>query len=220
MDFNELLKQKKISKYKLSKESGVPYSTISDISTGKSKLEKCSAETLIRLCHVMNMSVEELFPDIVYPEIKKKTVVKKQPTKKTSIENQTNNKTVVEKQTKNKTAVEKQTKNKTVVEKQTNKTQTEIKANLQQAPHKIPQTDEIDLCYEDSIKSFYELVDEKMEELGQLPFLIENIKRKAVDSLYEKERIDDCKYLLEILDQLCVMYHFPMLKEYDYIRYM
>lgn len=190
MDFNELLKQKKISKYKLSKESGVPYSTISDISTGKSKLEKCSAETLIRLCHVMNMSVEELFPDIVYPEIKKKTAVKKQ------------------------------TKNKTVVEKQTNKTQTDIKADLKQAPQKIPQTDEIDLSYEDSIKSFYELVDEKMEELGQLPFLIENIKRKAVDSLYEKERIDDCKYLLEILDQLCVMYHFPMLKEYDYIRYM
>lgn len=200
MDFNELLKQKKISKYKLSKESGVPYSTISDISTGKSKLEKCSAETLIRLCHVMNMSVEELFPDIVYPEIKKKTVVAKQ----------TNNKDVVVKQTKNKT----------VVEKQTNKTQTDIKPDLQQAPQKIPQTDEIDLSYEDSIKSFYELVDEKMEELGQLPFLIENIKRKAVDSLYEKERIDDCKYLLEILDQLCVMYHFPMLKEYDYIRYM
>jgi len=38
MDINELLEQKNITKYKLSKISGIPFSTISDISAGKAKL--------------------------------------------------------------------------------------------------------------------------------------------------------------------------------------
>ena len=67
MDFNKLLEEKNISKYKLSKESGVPYSTVCDISTGKSVLLKCSAETVLRISHVLGMTAEELVGDISYP---------------------------------------------------------------------------------------------------------------------------------------------------------
>ena len=70
MDFSKLLEEKKISKYKLSKQSGVPYSTICDICTGKSDILKCSAETVIRLGHILGMTAEEIIGDIEYPEIK------------------------------------------------------------------------------------------------------------------------------------------------------
>ena len=60
MSINELLEQKKISKYRLWKESGVPQATISDICTGKTRIEKCSAETIYRIATVLNVSMESL----------------------------------------------------------------------------------------------------------------------------------------------------------------
>ena len=42
----DLLSEQGISKYSLSKNSGVPYTTLSDICSGKTSLEKCSAETV------------------------------------------------------------------------------------------------------------------------------------------------------------------------------
>ena len=49
MSINELLEQKKITKYRLWKMSGVPLATISDICTGKTSIEKCSAETILNV---------------------------------------------------------------------------------------------------------------------------------------------------------------------------
>lgn len=60
MILNDLMKKKKISKYRLSKNSGVPYSTLTDILNGKSRLEKCSAETIYRLAKELEVSMEEL----------------------------------------------------------------------------------------------------------------------------------------------------------------
>ncbi len=65
MNLNEILKEKGLSKYTLSKFSGVPYSTISDISTGKAKIEKCAAETIYKLSQTLNMSMEELVEDVL-----------------------------------------------------------------------------------------------------------------------------------------------------------
>ena len=60
MSINELLVQKNITKYRLWKESGVPQATISDICTGKTSIEKCSAETLYRLSKALNLPMEFL----------------------------------------------------------------------------------------------------------------------------------------------------------------
>lgn len=60
MSLNEALTQKNITKYRLWKESGVPQATISDICTGKTKIEKCSAETIYRIAKVLNVSMESL----------------------------------------------------------------------------------------------------------------------------------------------------------------
>ena len=65
MSINELLEQKKISKYRLWKESGVPQATISDICTGKTRIEKCSAETIYRIATVLDVSMESLIAPAV-----------------------------------------------------------------------------------------------------------------------------------------------------------
>ncbi len=65
MTINDLIKQNKLSRYKLSKISSVPYSTITDICNGTASLEKCSAETVYRLADALNVSMEDLIlPDV------------------------------------------------------------------------------------------------------------------------------------------------------------
>lgn len=65
MSINEVLAQKNITKYRLWKESGVPQATISDICTGKTSIEKCSAETIYRIARVLNVSMESLIAPAV-----------------------------------------------------------------------------------------------------------------------------------------------------------
>ena len=61
----EILKEKDFTMYKLSKMSGVPYSTVSDICTGKTKLEKCSAETIYKVAKALKVTMEELLAPCV-----------------------------------------------------------------------------------------------------------------------------------------------------------
>lgn len=60
MIVNKLIEQKKISRYQLSKNSGIPYTTICDICNGKAKLSKCSAETVYKLSKEFDVSMETL----------------------------------------------------------------------------------------------------------------------------------------------------------------
>ena len=65
MNINELLQQKNLTKYKLSKISGVPFTTISEITTGKSNIKNCTAETLYKLAKALDVSMESLVDDIM-----------------------------------------------------------------------------------------------------------------------------------------------------------
>ena len=56
----ELMKNKNLSMYRLSKITNIPYSTISDICLKKTKIEKCSAETIYRLSKALEVSMEDL----------------------------------------------------------------------------------------------------------------------------------------------------------------
>ena len=60
MILNEILAQRGMTQYKLAKTSGVPHTTINDICSGKTKIEKCSAETLYKLSKPLRVSMEEL----------------------------------------------------------------------------------------------------------------------------------------------------------------
>lgn len=63
MYINELLQEKKMSKYRLAKESGIPQTTIMDICSGKAHIEKCSADTIYKIAKVLNVSMESLIEE-------------------------------------------------------------------------------------------------------------------------------------------------------------
>lgn len=60
MTINELMEKNKITKYRLAKNSGVPYTTVNDICSGKAQIKKCSAETIYRLAKELNVSMESI----------------------------------------------------------------------------------------------------------------------------------------------------------------
>lgn len=60
MMIHEAMAKRNITKYRLSKNSGVPYTTVNDICSGKAKLEKCSAETIYKICRELGISMEDL----------------------------------------------------------------------------------------------------------------------------------------------------------------
>ena len=56
----DILKQKGMSVYKLSKLSGVPYTTVNEIVLDKKKINDCKVSTIISLARALNISNEEL----------------------------------------------------------------------------------------------------------------------------------------------------------------
>jgi len=60
MNINALLAKKGITKYRLAKTSGVPQTTVTDICSGKAKIENCSGETLYKLAKALDVSMETL----------------------------------------------------------------------------------------------------------------------------------------------------------------
>ena len=60
MTINIIMKERNITKYRLSKDSNIPYSTVNDICNGKAQLEKCSAETIYKLSKALDISMESL----------------------------------------------------------------------------------------------------------------------------------------------------------------
>lgn len=68
MELVTILKNKGISVYRCSKESNVPYTTLLDIVKGKTKIEKCTAETVYKLAKVLNIAMEELLEEYLEGE--------------------------------------------------------------------------------------------------------------------------------------------------------
>ncbi len=72
MTLQNYLDQKNITKYHLSKISGVPKTTIIDICAGKSAIGKCSAKTIQQIASALNCSMEEIMqldePEKLDPE--------------------------------------------------------------------------------------------------------------------------------------------------------
>ena len=58
MDLKAYIEENKISIASLSKETGLPYTTVSELVNGKKSLGKCSAETVYRLAKGLNTTVE------------------------------------------------------------------------------------------------------------------------------------------------------------------
>ena len=67
MTIGELIEQKGMTKYRLSKESGVPQTTVIDICAGRANIEKCTAETLYRLAKTLDVPMETLVENAMEP---------------------------------------------------------------------------------------------------------------------------------------------------------
>lgn len=60
---DDLLKKRQMTKYRLAVDAGIPHATLSDICSGKTKIEKCSAETVYKIAKALDVSMETLIED-------------------------------------------------------------------------------------------------------------------------------------------------------------
>ena len=60
MTIQQILREKGLSRYQLSKRSGIPWATLADICSGKTALTRCSAGTLGKLSAALDIPMEEL----------------------------------------------------------------------------------------------------------------------------------------------------------------
>ena len=60
MTFLDLLAYKKITVYSLSLDSGVPKTTLTDISSGKADILECSGKTLLAISKSLDVAIEDL----------------------------------------------------------------------------------------------------------------------------------------------------------------
>lgn len=65
MNLSIFIKQSGMTKYRVAKLSGVPHATLNDLCSGKSRIEKCSAETLYRIAKALNVSMESLVETVI-----------------------------------------------------------------------------------------------------------------------------------------------------------
>ena len=60
MNLQTVLSQRNITMYQLSKISGIPKTTVIDICSGKSSIEKCSAKTVYQLAKALDCTMEDI----------------------------------------------------------------------------------------------------------------------------------------------------------------
>jgi plasmid maintenance system antidote protein VapI len=63
MRLNDILAEKSTTIYRLAKNSGVPYTTVREICSGKTAIEKCSGETLYKLAKALDVTMESLLSE-------------------------------------------------------------------------------------------------------------------------------------------------------------
>lgn len=73
MMIEDLLVKRKMTKYRLAVLSGIPHATLNDICSGKTKLQKCSAETVYKLAKTLNVSMELLTEEGIHQSQKEQS---------------------------------------------------------------------------------------------------------------------------------------------------
>ncbi len=69
MDMQTLIKQKGLTRYRLSQLSGVPKTTVADICAGRSDIAKCSAGTVQRLARALDCTMEDIMELESHPAV-------------------------------------------------------------------------------------------------------------------------------------------------------
>ena len=72
MTIIKLISEMGITKYRLAKLSGVPHATLSDLCGGKTRIEKCSAETIYKIAKALGVPIELLLEDAMQEKEQRK----------------------------------------------------------------------------------------------------------------------------------------------------
>jgi len=83
MTIQQLMQDMQMSRYRLSKISGIPWATLADIYSGKTNLKRSGAGTLSKLSKALGLSIEELLALETGPE---KNTADGKPNRKTYLE--------------------------------------------------------------------------------------------------------------------------------------
>lgn len=67
MRIRDVMKRKNLSVYRISAMSNIPYSTLTDIVNEKTQIEKCSVETLYKLCKTLEIDMMKLIEERMMP---------------------------------------------------------------------------------------------------------------------------------------------------------
>jgi plasmid maintenance system antidote protein VapI len=83
MTIQQLMQDMQMSRYRLSKISGIPWATLADIYSGKTQVNRCGAGTLSKLARALGLSMEELLELEAEPQ---ESISAGKPTRKTYLE--------------------------------------------------------------------------------------------------------------------------------------
>lgn len=72
MIIENLLVKRGLTKYRLAVKAEIPHATLNDICSGKTRIEKCSAETVYKLAKVLEVPMELLTEDGIYQSKREK----------------------------------------------------------------------------------------------------------------------------------------------------
>ena len=72
MIIDNLLVKRGLTKYRLAVKAEIPHATLNDICSGKTRIEKCSAETVYKLAKVLEVPMELLTEDGIYQSKREK----------------------------------------------------------------------------------------------------------------------------------------------------
>lgn len=75
-----MIEKNGMTKYRLAKLSGIPHATLNDLCNGKTRIEKCSGETLYRLSKVLQEPIEAFLESVMEEklEIERTTALREQ----------------------------------------------------------------------------------------------------------------------------------------------
>ena len=60
MTLQRAIREKELTRYRLSKISGIHWATLADVDSGKTKIERCSGSALMKLSKALDLSLEQL----------------------------------------------------------------------------------------------------------------------------------------------------------------
>ena len=73
MIIDDLLEKQGMTRYRLAVQAGIPHATLNDICNGKTRLEKCSAETVYKLAKVLQVPMELLTEGGILQTVREKS---------------------------------------------------------------------------------------------------------------------------------------------------